>query len=82
MEASRYQDPDLKWMERYRWPRGVSLTWNGTTYREIRTVPESVWRYQKEGDEFFVGGRIYEGIPQEVADRLIASGYGDRLEEE
>lgn len=65
---------------RLRWSKGISLiTGDGGLFEEVRyfqPLPDWV-----EGRDYFVGGHHYSGIPQEVADLLILSGYEPELEE-
>ena len=69
-------------LHRFRLPKGVSLVWDGASYVERRYLAPSEHMGKTEGDDYFLGGYRYSNVPQDIADRLIASGYEDGLEEE
>jgi hypothetical protein len=70
---------DNLFLRRLHWSRGISVIRKATGgFKDHRApLPRSEW---VEGRDFFVGGHPYTGIPQEIADELVASGY--EVEEE
>ncbi|WP_111254502.1 hypothetical protein [Jiangella anatolica] len=76
--------PGLKpeFLQRYKWPRGVGLYLSGGVFLETREISEEMYSGKVDGVDYFKGGYVYTGVPQEVADALIASGYEGGLVEE
>ncbi len=71
-----------EFLTRYKWARGVGLYLKDGSYHETRTILEEHYSGKTDGVDYFIGGVVYTGVPQEVADVLIASGYEDGLTEE
>jgi hypothetical protein len=71
-----------EFLRRYKWPRGIGLYLKDGAFHETREISEEMWSGKVDGVDYFKGGYVYTGVPQEVADVLIASGYGDGLTEE
>jgi len=55
---------------------------DGSVFKQTRWVHEEHYTGKIDGRDYFKGGYIYKGVPQEIADILIASGFGDGLTEE
>lgn len=64
----------------FTWPQGISLVLSDGLYVEHRGF--ALVEGWVEGVDYFVGGYRYSGVSDQIAQVLIASGYGHLLEEE
>jgi hypothetical protein len=64
------------------WFATISLIKRNGVFEEQRWPTGDELIPLEDGVDYFMGGYVYRGVPQEVADILIASGYEDGLAEE
>lgn len=75
---------DDPFLQKITWEKGVSVVRKGSTFVDTRHVvpdPGGPEDELTEGEDYFVGGHRYSGIPESVALELIAAGYEPILEE-
>lgn len=61
------------------WPASISLVKRNGVFVEQRWPTGDELNTLKPVVDYFLGGYEYSGVSQEVADVLIASGFGDGL---
>lgn len=64
------------------WYATISLIKRNGVFEEQRWPLADELNQLEGGVDYFIGGYIYTGVPQEVADLLTASGFAEGLTEE
>jgi len=64
------------------WPACPSLIKRNGAFVQQRWPTGDELNQLEVGIEYFLGGYVYSGIAQDVADVLVASGFGEGLTEE
>ena len=83
VEGSFLAGKDVPWeLKAVPWFATISLIKRNGVFEEQRWPLGDELNQLESGVDYFIGGYVYTGVPQEVADVLIASGYEDGLAEE
>lgn len=83
VEGSMLSGPDVPYeLKAIPWYATVSLIKRNGVFQEQRYPLGDELNQLEGGVDYFLGGYVYTGIPQEIADALTADGFGDGLTEE